>query len=200
MESSNLQAYEVDWMGDEGKIASMARISFQSKGDDASDARLLKFLIENNHLTPLEHCVFTFHVTAPIFVARQLFRYRIGTFSEQSGRYTELGKLYIPDVPKELKREFRDTLLNSVLMYQKCIKENAVTKEVARALLPMCTVTQFYWTVNLRNLLHICEERLTTKSQAETRKIVQDMWHTVEFKFPNIASAFQQKHPSLIYK
>ena len=81
----------VDSMGDDKSVVRAARVSYgkESKGEEA-DRKLIQYLMEHNHGTPFEHIVFTFHVRCPIFVARQWFRHRIGSFNEISGRYTEL--------------------------------------------------------------------------------------------------------------
>ena len=80
----------VDTMGDDMAVVRAARVSYgnESKGEKA-DEKLIHYLMKHNHGTPFEHIVFTFHIKCPIFVARQWFRHRIGSFNEISGRYPE---------------------------------------------------------------------------------------------------------------
>jgi len=93
----------VDSMGDDKSVVRAARVSYgkESKGEEA-DRKLIQYLMEHNHGTPFEHIVFTFHVRCPIFVARQWFRHRIGSFNEISGRYTELDTgFFVPTALRE---------------------------------------------------------------------------------------------------
>ena len=85
----------VDHMGSDMAIVKSARVSYgnESKGPEA-DKKLIKFLLKHNHGTPFEHLTFTFHVKCPIFVARQWFRHRIGSFNEISLRYTKYDDNY----------------------------------------------------------------------------------------------------------
>jgi len=104
----------VERMGGDGAVVQAARVSFDagSKGED-QDRRLIDFLIRNGHGTPFEHALLKFHVACPIFVARQWFRHRIGSFDERWGegliedaghsineisyRYTEVeDRFYVP--------------------------------------------------------------------------------------------------------
>ena len=67
-----------------------ARRSTLGRGPDPLPAR-------ERHGTPFEHNAFRFHIRCPIFVAREWFRHRIGSFNELSGRYKELdGDFYVP--------------------------------------------------------------------------------------------------------
>ena len=90
----------IDYYGDELRIVNFARASFGRTKTrfEANDAALIAFLLRNRHGTPFEAVDFTFHVKAPLMVAREWFRHRIGSFNEISGRYVELKpEFYIPD-------------------------------------------------------------------------------------------------------
>jgi len=89
----------VDFMGDDEAIVRSARVSY-GKGTKKvqSDRNLIRYLLNNYHMTPIEACEFTFHVKAPIFVFRQLMRHRNGVFNEYSARYSEMSDdFYIPN-------------------------------------------------------------------------------------------------------
>lgn len=92
----------VDSMGSDLSIARNARVSYNAEwraGEDTgSDTRLINYLIENGHNTPVESVKFTFEVKAPIFVFRQWHRHRTWSYNEVSARYTELPEeFYIPE-------------------------------------------------------------------------------------------------------
>ncbi|MDX6378586.1 MAG: thymidylate synthase, partial [Gaiellaceae bacterium] len=86
-------------MGDDLSVVNAARVSFGSHADvlDERNQGLVRFLMRERHGTPFEHNAFRFHVRCPIFVAREWFRHRVGSFNEMSGRYTELADaFYVP--------------------------------------------------------------------------------------------------------
>ena len=89
----------VDFMGGDQGVVDAARVSYGgvSKGAEA-DKKLISYLLKHSHLTPFEHAVFKFHVSAPIFVARQWFRHRFAAYNEVSFRYTEVKDyFYMPE-------------------------------------------------------------------------------------------------------
>ena len=65
---------------------------------DESDDGLIRFLMRDRHGTPFEHNSFRFHVRCPIFVAREWFRHRVGSFNEFSMRYARAtDDFYVPE-------------------------------------------------------------------------------------------------------
>lgn len=71
----------IDVLGDELSIVNAARASYQkeSKAWGNSDAKLLAYLLAHNHMSPLRHVVLSFEIKAPLMVARQWFKYRVGS-------------------------------------------------------------------------------------------------------------------------
>ena len=89
----------VDSMGDDLRVVNSARVSFNKEKEvfDAKDEKLIEYLLENKHTSPLEHVVFTFLVKVPLFVRSQWMRHRTWSFNEVSRRYTsEEMDFYIP--------------------------------------------------------------------------------------------------------
>ena len=182
----------VDSMGDDMSVVRAARVSYgnESKGEEA-DRKLIHYLMKHNHGTPFEHIVFTFHIRCPIFVARQWFRHRIGSFNEISGRYTELNMdFFTPTIIRENKtsnhqssiegsfsekqvlsmmEEWRLTLDIIESTYNSLL-EQGMAREQARAILPVGTYTEFYWTVNLRSLFNFIRLRTADDAQSEMRQ------------------------------
>jgi len=196
----------VDMMGDDMSIVRGARVSFGlgTKGAE-QDRRLIFYLMEHGHETPFEHVVYTFHVKAPIFVARQWFRHRIGSFNEISQRYTEIKEeeFYIPvnvrvNVPEdkqkavpvedeELLRKVQDMMKQKFEEDYKLYKEllnMGVARELARIVLPLSTYTQFYWTVNLRSLINFLVLRIDVHAQWEIREYAKCILDVVRQTVP----------------
>jgi len=192
----------VDSMGDDNSVVRSARVSYgnETKGE-AADKRLIKYLKEHKHGTPFEHIVFTFHIKCPIFVARQWFRQRIGSFNEISGRYVELKMdFWIPDewrsnteankqssgegefseeVRECLNRDYSDALAHAEQAYE-ILLSRGVAREQARAILPLATYTEFYWSVNARSLFNFLNLRLAEDAQKEIRDYAQAIIPLVE--------------------
>ena len=79
-------------MADDLSVINSARVSFAVRREemDDKDKGLIRFLMRDRHGTPFEHNSFRFHIRTPIFVAREWFRHRIGSFNEESARYHKL--------------------------------------------------------------------------------------------------------------
>ena len=87
-------------MADDLSVVNGARVSFARRKEemDESDGGLIRFLMRERHGTPFEHNAFRFHVRCPIFVAREWFRHRVGSFNEFSMRYARASdEFYVPD-------------------------------------------------------------------------------------------------------
>ena len=109
-----IKATYLDHMGDDLTVVNAARVSFgkkseletidwvngrEVKGLQAKDAKLIKYLAKHKHISPFGHCFASFHVKAPIFVARQLVKHKFLRWNEVSRRYVdEEPEFYIPDV------------------------------------------------------------------------------------------------------
>ncbi|ABR31741.1 thymidylate synthase [Thermosipho melanesiensis] len=195
----------VDILGDDYSAVKAARVSY-GKGikTPEKDKNLIFYLMEHKHETPFEHIVFTFHVKTPIFVARQWFRHRIGSFNEASLRYTELkDEFYLPDHIRKnivedkqkavrveelkLKEQALELIYNSIedsyKVYRKLL-ELGVAREMARIVLPMSSYTQFYWTVNARSLMNFLNLRADSHAQ----------WEIQQYAI-KIAKIFKEKCP-----
>lgn len=179
----------IDTMGDDMSVVRSARVSYgnETKGEEA-DKKLINYLMKHNHGTPFEHLNFTFHIKAPIFIARQWFRHRIGSFNEISGRYVKLDldfwtpnewrvndkenlqsssfKELSPIEVDELNSSLEQTYKYISITYDYLINQG-VAREQARAILPVGTYTEFYWTVNARSLFNFIKLRTHENAQKE---------------------------------
>jgi thymidylate synthase (FAD) len=203
-----------DAMADDLSVVNGARVSFarhKTELDD-SDAGLIRFLMRERHGTPFEHNSFRFHIRAPIFVAREWFRHRVGSFNEFSMRYaratddfyvpapedvrTQVGKpgAYsfepVPDeVAETTREELRQVYETAYAAYEKLV-ELGVARELARAALPVGAYTEFYWTVNARALMNFLSLRNSETAQREIRRYAEACEHFFAEKMPITYEAF----------
>lgn len=183
-------------------IASAARVSH---GKDSliksfeENARLIKYLLNNEHTSPLEQVEFKFRIKCPLFVARQILRHRTANVNEISQRYTEVEDLYyhpsfnstgvrlqsksnrqasIPfpeDDPRHSEalnklKEAEAHLDKTYVLYHELIKLG-VAKEVARGFLPTAQYTEFFFKLDLNNLIRFIRLRRASDAQWETQQI-----------------------------
>ena len=186
----------VSFMGGDARVGESARICTMADGTEESDARLARHLIRMGHGTPFEHSVFTFYVKCPIFVARQWFRHRIGSYNEMSMRYCLADREYY--VPKELMQEGREaereryvSSIEGAFDTYEAMEAAGLRREAARGVLPVAAYTQFYWTVNARSLMNFLDLRLDTAAQWEIRQYAKAILGIVESVMPSTAEAFK---------
>src|SRR2546423_8959502 len=182
-----------DCMADDLSVVNAARVSFARRREamDESDEGLIRFLLRERHGTPFEHNSFRFHVRAPLFVAREWFRHRVGSFNEFSMRYaratddfyvpeaedvrTQVGKPgaysfdpVSPEVAETTRDELRAVYDAAYSAYERLI-EQGVARELARLVMPVGAYTEFYWTVNARSLMNFVSLRAAETAQREIR-------------------------------
>ena len=189
----------VDKMGDDKRVVETARISYNKSvlSNDRTltkqDISLLNSLIKNGHLTPFEHLTITLHIKAPIFVTRQWMRHRTQSYSELSLRYTNTDmEFYVPNkdrVSEEDIEEINKAYTQVYKTYKQLINNN-VPKEVARIVLPVGQYTEFYTTINIRNLMHFLDLRLDKSAQYEIRVYAEAILKIFEVQFPYICQAY----------
>lgn len=183
----------VDHMGDDLTVVNSARVSFSKMKEeiDDKDIKLIHYLAKHKHWTPFAHPQITYHIKAPIFVARQLFKHKIGTVeNEVSRRYVdEKPEFYTPSLwrkrpDKSIKQGSKDESISnwkSVEDYYKKAQElastcyeysimNGVAPELARAILPQSMMTEWYWTVSLATAARIFHQRADPHAQSESQE------------------------------
>lgn len=184
-------------MADDLSVVNGARVSFARRRDelDEADEGLIRFLMRDRHGTPFEHNAFRFHIRCPIFVAREWFRHRIGSFNEFSMRYaTATEDFYLPaaddvrsqvgkpgsysfepvaaELAEHTREEFQALYEAAYATYSRLV-ELGVARELARAILPVGSYTEFYWTVNARALMNFLSLRAAETAQREIRRYAE---------------------------
>ncbi|WP_375316250.1 FAD-dependent thymidylate synthase [Wolbachia endosymbiont (group A) of Colletes cunicularius] len=203
----------VDYMGSDSAIVQAARVSY-GKGTKqiSQDEALIKYLMRHHHTTPFEMCEIKFHVKLPIFVARQWIRHRTANVNEYSARYSILdNEFYIPKPEQVAKqsdnnkqgsgeafdsgtsKEIMDSLTNnsnSVYSHYEKFIEQGLAREIARTNLTLNYYTQFYWKIDLHNLLHFLKLRADKHAQYEIRVYAEVMLDIIKKWVPLAYNAF----------
>lgn len=188
-------------------VAYCARVSNPAnQGNHSTAGKLLKYLIKNKHLSPLEMVDMTIEIVTTRDIARQMLRHRSFVFQEFSQRYAEATDFV----------EGREARLQDVKNRQNSIKtsddklqgtwsvmqdiaraaakdaytwaiENGIAKEQARAVLPEgLTVSRLYMKGNLRSWIHYCQLRMDPATQLEHREVASACWDIVCDQFPSV--------------
>lgn len=204
----------VDFMGGDLAVVQGARVSFgqETKGDER-DRKLINYLMRHEHGTPFEMSLFKFHVKAPIFVARQWFRHRVGSYNEISYRYVEVkDEFYVPSElraqdAKNKQASFagsfneEETRAGQELIaeayreaYARYLKllEMGVAREMARIVLPVGMYTQFYVAYNARSLMNFVRLRMGEGAQTEIRLYADAMNQIFKGLMPWTHEAFEK--------
>jgi thymidylate synthase (FAD) len=207
----------VDYMGGDERIVQAARVSYGAGTKSyRQDAGLIDYLVRNEHTSPLEQVVLTFHVKLPIFVARQWIRHRTARVNEISGRYSIMSdEFYIPDtdsiaaqssdnkqgradipVPADIADEVRQLLESgqdrAYGEYDELL-ETGIAREIARINLPLSLYTEWYWQIDLHNLFRFIRLRLDPHAQKEIRDYARVLLSITETVCPTACHAFSEQ-------
>jgi thymidylate synthase (FAD) len=205
----------VDYLGSDERIVQAARVSYAGGTKTyREDKGLINYLLRNDHTSPFEQVNFTFHVKMPIFVARQWIRHRTGRVNEISGRYSIMAdEAYVPDAEhlnfqsvdnkqgrsEEMLPEGLSSDILTLLQEDQqrafdtyhTLLEKDVAREIARINLPLSLYTQWYWQMDLHNLLHFLALRLDAHAQWEIRAYAIEIFNIVKAVTPIAAQAFE---------
>ena len=201
-------------MASDLSVVNAARVSFARRKEEMedADAGLIRFLMRERHGTPFEHNAFRFHVRTPLFVAREWFRHRVGSFNEFSMRYARAtDEFYVPE-PEDVRTQVGkpgaysfepvdDELAETTRMELRAVYEAAygayarlvergVARELARAVLPVGAYTEFYWTVNARALMNFVSLRAAETAQREIRRYADAVESLFAARMPVTHAAF----------
>ncbi len=204
----------VDYMGGDSSIVQAARTSYgkgtKKKSDDEG---LIRYLMRHGHTTPFEMAEIKLFAKMPIFVARQWVRHRTASINEYSLRYSLVDEcFYIPEPenisvqsksnrqgregtlpPVEVdsfRKDLENTSKEAYANYMKHV-EAGMTRELARALLPVNFYTQWYWKTNLHNMFHFLRLRLDQHAQFEIRSYADVIAKITKSVAPVAYSAFE---------
>ncbi|MEO1908862.1 MAG: FAD-dependent thymidylate synthase [Paracoccus sp. (in: a-proteobacteria)] len=208
----------IDYMGDDAAICQAARVSY-GRGTKSvqNDEGLIRYLMRHWHSTPFEMCEVKLHVKLPVFVARQWIRHRTANINEYSGRYSVMDReFYIPAEDKlaaqssqnhqgrgevlqgeEAQRVLnllREDAMRSYDNYESMLSQDGqqgLARELARMNLPTNIYTQWYWKVDLHNLLHFLRLRADSHAQYEIRAYADVICDIVKDWVPAAFGAFR---------
>jgi thymidylate synthase (FAD) len=184
----------VDYMGTDACIERAARVSYGYGTRKKNLTRgLVRYLRRHKHTTPSEMVELKFHCCMPMFVARQWIRHRTANVNEYSGRYSLMpmlfytppreqlhgqsksnnqgrsGTLVSEDKHAEAVRRWNQVRAASREAYEWMTSEE-IARELARIDLPLSTYTQWYWKIDLHNLLHFLTLRVDAHAQWEIQE------------------------------
>lgn len=202
----------LDVMGSDETICDAARVSYNDASKRSNDRNLIRYMWSNLHSSPFEQVVFQFRCKMPIFIARQWVRHRTARLNEISGRYSELPEEFYDYCEQGLPLQSQTNNQGSELeqyhdqefwigrleehntkgfeIYHDLL-EAGVSKEIARCHLPLSTYTQWYWQMDLHNLLHFLELRMDPHAQAEIRVYANAIYDMIKEYVPLTVEAFE---------
>jgi len=183
----------VDYMGGDSRIVQAARVSYgEGTKTVREDAGLIDYLLRNEHTSPFEQVVLTFHIKMPIFVARQWIRHRTARVNEISGRYSVMKDEFWLPAPEALAHQSADNkqgreaeplpadeAARAIELLAKgqreayasymALVDSGLARELARVNLPLSMYTEWYWQIDLHNLFRFLSLRMDAHAQREIR-------------------------------
>jgi len=194
----------------DSSIVQSARVSYgEGTKTSRGDTGLIRYLMRHWHTTPFEMVEFKFHIKMPIYIARQHMRHRTASINELSARYSVVPKdYYTPvvlrgqstvnhqgssgeaSVSEEHVNDMKEHLEKSFEVYEHLL-EDGCCREQARGNLPQSTYTEFYWKINLHNLMHYLQLRMDGHAQQEIRAYAEAIFNLVEPLVPITMKAFK---------
>lgn len=195
-------------------VAYAARVSNPSNQNNSKTAgKLVRYLIRENHWSPLEMVHLTLEITTTRDISRQIIRHRSFSFQEFSQRYAksesfEVREARLQDLKNrqnsvalteddvELSRQWRDKqsdlLQQSKEVYNWAL-DNGIAKEQARAVLPEGnTETTLYMAGTLRSWIHYCDLRMGNGTQKEHMDVAKQCWEIIGVHFPDVIKALEE--------
>ena len=213
---AQINATYIDHMGSDLSVVNAARVSFGKKsycedirwvemgdwsGDmpvvNDRDTKLINYLAKHKHISPFGHAFASFHVKAPIFVARQLVKHKFLRWNEISRRYVDdEPEFYVPDVWRGRSADKKqgsagvvdvadwgDTNWACLIAYNDLL-DHGVAPEQARMVLPQSTITEWIWSGSLDAFADMCRLRCASDTQYETRLVADDISKKMSELFP----------------
>lgn len=197
-----IKATYVHHTGTDLTVVNAARVSFGKKHDklESKDLSLINYLADHEHISPFGHCFASFHVKAPVFVARQLVKHKFLRWNEISRRYVDdEPTFYAPNewrgrssdkkqgsagvVDVDLQTDIADFNKYCADYYEHLLAEG-VAPEQARMVLPQSMHTEWYWSGSLDAFANMCRLRCAEDSQAETREVADQISDYMAQLFP----------------
>ena len=204
----------INYMGNDLTVVNAARVSFNvnKKTFIDTDAKLIKYLAKHKHMSPFGHCFASFKVQAPIFVARQLVKHKFLRWNEISRRYVDTKPNWYkpsisdPDtaiwrsqtkdkkqgsgdvIQSEKKQSLATFTLSNVIAdamtaYEKLLSMG-ICEEQARMVLPICHMTEWFWSGSLDAFADMCRLRCAGDAQVETKMVADQISDHMEKLFP----------------
>ncbi|HEY1684308.1 MAG TPA: FAD-dependent thymidylate synthase [Tepidisphaeraceae bacterium] len=201
-------------------IVQAARVSYGAGTKQINEDRgLIRYLARHRHTTPFEMVEFKFHHVMPIFIARQWIRHRTANVNEYSARYSIVKDRFYHPTREYLRKQsmtnrqgrdepmddasaseflaYLDNVEKQYATYEK-LTESGVAREIARIGLPVNVYTEWYWKIDLHNLLHFLSLRMDAHAQAEIRDYATACFELIRPIVPIAAEAFMDyQHQSM---
>jgi len=211
----------IDHMGSDLSVVNAARVSFGKKADwqhpsigqesglSDRDTKLVYYLAKHKHTSPFGHAFASFHVKAPVFVARQLVKHKFLRWNEISRRYVDAEPAFYTPMEwrgrsEDKKQGSDDTVSIDVAWYDRddgynswpedsCfialeayqkMLELGVAPEQARMVLPQSTMTEWYWSGSLDAWSDMCLLRCASDTQEETQYVAAKISLKMHELFP----------------
>lgn len=192
------------YFGSDFDICNVARVSFAKDANNYTEEqneKLINYLVKHGHTSPFRHSTIQFRIKCPIYVERQLHKHQVGiSVNSVSGRYVDFSDSYyeikqfrkqstsskqgsgedLGDIENREAVRIQDMVINQCKQAYQALLNLGCSKEQARSVLPLSLETEFIWTGTFLAFMHMCNLRLKSDTQKETRDVVEMMLQLVK--------------------
>lgn len=186
------------------KIETATRLCYRSKKSETQEGqeKFLSNLMKIGHESIIEHGSLSFIITTDRACANQIVRHRMASYSQESSRYVDLSKLDI--VLDNSYNDFEKALIKAscsgiMQVYENIGGNKKSTRDKARAILPQCTATRLYMTMNFRELRHFLRLRLDKAAHQSIREVAYQILEILKKDYPVFVFDFDLEDYKDIY-
>lgn len=171
------------------KIEQATRLCYRSKKSETREGRekFLKNLMAVDHGSIIEHGSLSFLIITDRACANQIVRHRLASYSQESTRYVNLSDFDIvldQTYTEAEKLAIRITCERILETYGYLGGDKKSTRDKARAILPQCTVTRLYMTMNFREIRHFLKLRLDKAAHQSIRELAYQILKIIKEEYP----------------
>ena len=167
---------------------------FEKSQDAEKNATLINRVTKSGHRSTVEHCVFNLAFqNVSVFAEQFIIEFRLASFTVKSRRYVDFGNPdYFTPALMDSNREIYKNTMDSLYEDYNFLIEKGVQREDARFVLPYCLRSNFYCTVNARELLHMLDAMLNGRGSrfAEIKNLGMQLYQRASALTPGIFSGF----------
>lgn len=170
------------------KIAKIARVCYQSEGNEEENINLLRKLIARGHLSLLEHASATFRIITDRAIANELTRHRHASFAQESTRYVRVEDIEVikPEGLTGAEEEDWYMAMEQCESSYRNMIDRYITPQIVRSVLPLCLKTELVMTANFREWKYVLDLRSKSNCHPQMVELMKMIGRALAYQVPEV--------------